>query len=454
MAKGSKSISQTDIAHSERAHSDVVGGSSADVRLNCPASYKYEQMVPASVRNKSSSYAEEGTALHEAMEYILTNDVEDMRSLLGMEFNGYVMDRALINDGVIPALDYFDDIADAYEEEGGLEFLQEKLCQMPGIPNAFGTTDVIGRTDKRTVILDWKFGAGVAVKAEYPPEREGGKPRPNSQLMFYARAAAHTHPEMFGVNEQGKIPADWPIDLIIIQPRVRTGQQVTRTTVTYAQLEAFRMALVRAVAEAQSANPTAKEGPWCTFRACQSNCPLKLGPLLDLSKIGKDGAKRQPGDSVSDWSERYAMLLDLAARAEPVIRAIQGQAHAFLEEGNSIVDENGEQAYKLVPKRASDTYTDKDGAAALAKKYGLDEADIYTEPEVRSVAQIRDALAGKLNEPTKKARVEKAKELLSPFYESVSSGTTLAPADDARLDVTPTATQLANLAKKLGLASK
>jgi hypothetical protein len=274
MAKSSKSTSKTEIAHSERAHSDVVGGSSASTRLNCPRSYREEMKVPEHIRNKSSSYADEGTALHEAMEYILQNDVDDLKSMLGMEFNGYVLDRTLINEGVAPALDAFDDICDEYESEGGLQFIQEKKCQLPGIDNAFGTSDIIARTDKRTIILDWKFGAGVAVKAAYPPHEVGGPLRVNEQLMFYGRAAAHTHPEMFETDENGKVPDDWPVELIIVQPRVRQGETLSRVTVPYRKLEEFRIALVKAVQAAlHDIEPEVREGPWCKFRACQSNSP-------------------------------------------------------------------------------------------------------------------------------------------------------------------------------------
>jgi hypothetical protein len=452
MAKSSKSTSKTEIAHSERAHSDVVGGSSASTRLNCPRSYREEMKVPEHIRNKSSSYADEGTALHEAMEYILQNDVDDLKSMLGMEFNGYVLDRTLINEGVAPALDAFDDICDEYESEGGLQFIQEKKCQLPGIDNAFGTSDIIARTDKRTIILDWKFGAGVAVKAAYPPHEVGGPLRVNEQLMFYGRAAAHTHPEMFETDENGKVPDDWPVELIIVQPRVRQGETLSRVTVPYRKLEEFRIALVKAVQSAlHDIEPEVREGPWCKFRACQSNCPLKLQPLADLSKLTALGAKRKPGDKPIDWATRYAHLLDLAARAEETIKAIQGQAHAYLDEGNMILNEDGTPAYKLVPKRASEIVVDSEGLVKHVLNLGLTKDKIYSEPVLRSAAQLRGELEPLMEGDTKKARTEVAKAEIGKFTDMVSSGTTLAPADDSRLDVTPTPAALVELVKKLGI---
>src|SRR5690606_35908185 len=156
-----------------------------------------------------SSYADEGTALHDAITHILENDVLDTSELLGMSFgpdtNPTKITKTLLHDAVDPALDFFDALDAEAEDEGGLQFLVEKRFQMPGIPGAFGTGDLLCRTDKRTIIVDWKFGSGVPVKAEYPEEivdepnmERATVMRPNSQLMFYARAALFSFPDMFG----------------------------------------------------------------------------------------------------------------------------------------------------------------------------------------------------------------------------------------------------------------
>jgi hypothetical protein len=41
------------------------------------------------------------------------------------------------------------------------------------IPDVFGSTDFLGRLGDKAIVLDWKFGDGVAVEAEE-----------NAQLMF------------------------------------------------------------------------------------------------------------------------------------------------------------------------------------------------------------------------------------------------------------------------------
>ena len=67
---------------SEAAHSSLVGGSSADRRINCPGSYQLEQKLPATTKNESSSYADEGTALHAAMQHILVNNIVDIDEVI------------------------------------------------------------------------------------------------------------------------------------------------------------------------------------------------------------------------------------------------------------------------------------------------------------------------------------------------------------------------------------
>ena len=62
---------QTQTHETPEEHSDVVGGSTAARRIGCPRSYALEKLVPP---DPGSSYAREGTALHEMMAIILDKD--------------------------------------------------------------------------------------------------------------------------------------------------------------------------------------------------------------------------------------------------------------------------------------------------------------------------------------------------------------------------------------------
>ena len=433
-----------DLAHAERAHSSIVGGSSADKRINCPASYQLEQKVPAAARGGSSSYADEGTALHEAMEFVLTEGVEDLGELIGMTFNGYEMTKALIEEGVVPALEAYDGIDDSYADEGGIEFMLEQRCAFPDIPDAFGTCDVAGRTEKRSIILDWKFGQGVPVHAVYT--EDDGSPRVNGQLLFYACMVRHSLPSMFGEGD------DWPVDLYIVQPRTREtyadGRRYSKASVSNAELDKFEDALVAAIAEAQGPNPRAKRGPWCRFADCKSICPLHTGPLIDLGKLDLSALQRnRPGVDEpvvpTDWGALFAAYLPVCDAVEEVIKAIRAQAHSWMEQGQPV------DGWKLVPKRATESYVDEDGARRHAIGLGLAEEDIVEPGKLKSPAQLGKVLEPKMDGKTKKEREAEARRQIAEFTLAVSSGTTLAREDDSRADVTPTPLLVQDLAKKL-----
>lgn len=433
------------------AHSSLVGGSTADRRIGCTASYQREQLVPEHIRNKSSDYADEGSALHDCIQYILENDVfEDEldEKIVGREFGDppFVMTQDLVDTCILPCMDFVDALMEELKDEGEFVFELEKQCEMPGIPGAFGTSDLIFRTDKRSGIVDWKFGAGVAVKAEYT--EEDGTARGNSQLLYYGRAAQNTLPHMFPDEP------DWPVDLYIVQPRCREGAPISKHETDVFGLEEFRLKLVDAIKANQAANPQPRRGPWCTFASCKATCELHTGALLDMTKLAI--IKRDTPDKF-DWPAHMAMLLEIADIAEDAVKSIRAQAHQHLEDGGSILGPDGQPAWKLVPKRATEKYVDETSAIRHARGLGLSDDDIFEKPALKSPAQLGDTLArfkdeeGKpvIDGSTIKARNEEARKQIRDFTLAVSSGTTLAPADDKRPDVTPTPQLVEQVASKL-----
>lgn len=432
--------------------------------MNCPGSWALEQKVPASA-DKSSVYADEGTALHEAMQFMLTTGT-GLDEVLGMTFGvsetspaGYVMTQELVDTALQPCMDFFDALeAECIEEDGDFAFLVECRCQMPGIPDAFGTSDIIFKTPKRSGVVDWKFGAGVPVKAEYP-DGEGGK-RPNAQPMFYGRAGMHTFPHMFDAD-----PA-WPVDIYIVQPRgrdINPDEPFTKVSTTVKKLEEFRTQLIRTVAEMKGGTARTAEGPWCKFAKCKVICPHHTGAAIDLTKMHAKIEARKKGSVLDgidiNWSVMYGELLELADLAEAIVKDIRGQAHAFLDEGNSIVYEDGTQAWKLVDKRPTERYVDELGAVEMCQTaYKMKPEEVMEPAKTKSPAQLRAALAEKLppavHGKTKKAREEAAKKLLSKYTSNVSSGTTLAPASDDRREFIPIASTVAALSSKLAALNK
>src|SRR5690606_35508076 len=90
-----------------------------------------------------------------------------------------------------------------------------------------------------------------------------------------------------------------------------------------------------------------------------------------------------------DWGKLFGIYLPVCDAAEETFKTVRKLAQKWLEDGNTITDENGEPTYKLVPKRATETYTDEDGMLRHAVGLGLDEKDARTEPVLKSPAQMR-----------------------------------------------------------------
>lgn len=521
-------------------HATLVGGSSAKRVLNCPASVgvlaKMQERLDAEADtlaeeaasylnraeadldselkalgeekaaqaqklrnslNQSSTYADEGTALHEVMAYIVDNDIQRDEIIndphISELWDKYQLEDARLWDCVYPAFEAFEKkcnelLAESDDPDAELMIRVEAHCVMPGIVDAngepqFGSTDVLIRGPKRTVVWDWKFGAGVPVYASYKVKRfgdlmpglleEAEDEFGNDQLMYYARAAMHSFPQYFDENWAANDADPWPVDLVICQPRTIEDGAVSEFTTNLQDLEDFRLDLADAVEEAlTSVNPTMKKGSWCRFEACKTVCPLhvsaaekaaqvgeKLGKLAlrassaDLPAVTAAGGNMEKlpanGHSVLEYSAALAAMLDIADIVEPYIKEAQSQAHAFLEAGGKI------PGYKLVPKRAGHDKWKEDRSkvdAFLARK-GLD-LDARREAWVPiSPAQARTklkALGLDMKDASEKHPLSKERAALEKLVApGVSSGSTLAPADDPRPDFIRSADRVAALADKL-----
>ena len=91
------------IDHTARAHSSV-GDSSAKRIMECPGSMLLCEKYPS----KSSEYAEEGTAGHEAIDMILQGKTRKDTDVIGLTFNGIVITEEFFDEAIAPSLQIFD----------------------------------------------------------------------------------------------------------------------------------------------------------------------------------------------------------------------------------------------------------------------------------------------------------------------------------------------------------
>jgi len=353
-------------------HSKIVGGSTAKRVIACPGSVALVDTVPP---KPSSSYADEGTLLHDTIASILESDL-DPYSLVGTTYEKTVLTEALVDDKLIPALRALDEI----DPKGEMEYAVESRVGFGDfLPDVFGSTDLLGRIGSRAIVLDWKFGDGVAVEVEE-----------NSQLLFYAAAAKRT-PETAWVFEGAT-----EVELIIVQP-----PYVKRWVTDLARVDGFEKELAAAVNIAKRPDAPLASGDHCKWCAAKPVCPIMTGAV---DRALKAKLEALPVEQIAHYLEQAPLI-------EAFIKDLQQLAHGLLEEGQKV------PGWKLVNKRATRQWTNEDKAVAFLTGVGV---EAWGDPKPLSPAQAEKAL--------KKAKIELPADLIV----AVSTGSTLAPENDPR----------------------
>jgi hypothetical protein len=392
------------------AHSSILGGSNAQRLMVCPASY--QELLRSPNADVSSSYADEGSMMHEVVsaevggllvpEHLIANLTQEQRETIDKA-------KAMLKT-----------FMKAWG--GGFRVAAiEETIPFPGVPGSFGTVDLVLASKTHVLVPDWKFGAGVPVTALY--ELPDGSDMVNPQLAFYAICAKAQRPRLFKNKK---------IVLAIIQPRLDSLSEVVTDE---EELADYQKSMTAAYAEAIGRNPHRERGEHCRFAACKSTCKLWTGPLLDINKMDPTLAALKASQApalVGQYGEFLSRAMSIAEMAETWSEEIRRQAHIHLSDGGLV------PGWKLVPKRGTRKWVKSEAETAEAlMEAGIDHADIYTEPELKSVKQVEDA-------------IKSNKKLTIPeeLHNMVSTGTTIAHDDDDRPRATH-ATAIADLRSAL-----
>jgi hypothetical protein len=383
------------------AHSAILGGSNAERLLNCNASY--QESLRAPIADLPSVYAQEGTDLHARMTAYLTTC-----GLLSVYAEPAISgDISLTDDHRTALLRCFWAIDELKARYGGRWRIValETAYAFPGVLGSFGTVDLVITNGKVIVLIDWKFGTGVPVRASY---EIGGEVYLNAQLMYYAIAVRAARKRLF---------RDKLIVIVVCQPRAEEDQQLSYAEVDNAELDDWQGALNQAYLTALDRNPEHVRGPWCQFAVCKSVCPLWIGGLHELGDLDLTGNALFASIEASPniFGTFLGRALTVGRFAEQWAAEVQRQAHLFASDGHHI------PGWRLVPKRGTRAWAQsEDDTVKALVKLGAPEPDLYTEPELKSPFQVEKVL---------KKRKLKLPDGLAVM---VSSGDTLAPEDDPR----------------------
>ena len=366
-------------------HSTVVGGSTAKRVMNCPGSVALVQLAPPS---PSSTYADKGTLLHDAISEVLLDDKEP-EALIGRQYEGQILDQEMIDEKLQPALDLLDTLDPEWKMQYAIE---TRVGFGDYLPGAFGSCDVLGRMGDVAYVIDWKFGDGIAVDATE-----------NEQLMYYAAAAMRT-PEAAWVFKGAT-----SIECIIIQPPV-----IRRWTTTPTRIKAFEKDLKRAVKVASLPDAKLNPGDHCRWCPAKPTCPAMTGAVDRALKVKLDAVD---DDMLGAYASNAVLL-------QGWIDSINELVQTKIEKGYKI------PGWKLVAKRGTRSWVDKGAAAAALAALGINPI----KSELVSPAQAEKLLK---------------KNLPEGLTVSVSSGDTVAPESDPRPAVLQIGQQLTAALSKL-----
>lgn len=336
----------------------LLSASGARRWLFCTPSAKLEEQFPDS----TSTYAEEGTLAHELCE------IKVNKALLGMPTKTYNSTLKKIKGN-----DLYQTEMDKYTDEY-LDYILEKVHSFDSpptvivekkvdfssyVPEGFGTADCIILGDGELHIVDFKYGKGVEVSAEYNP-----------QMMLYALGAYLEYSFLFQIEA---------VKMTIVQPRIGN---ISEYSMLVEELLEWAELIVKPKAQmAWLGNGDYTAGEHCKFCRARASCrerarknletenfELKKGPLLSPDEIG----------------EALKKAIDLAKWAED----LKEYALAESLKGNDI------PGWKAVEGRGSRNFTDNDLAIKKLKEAGIAEELLY-ERKQYTLAQIEKVVGTK-----------------------------------------------------------
>jgi hypothetical protein len=360
-----------------------LGPSSAERWMNCPGSVVLSEGMP----NKSSEFADEGTKAHALAEALLVG--EAAKGDLDM------VENVMVYVDYVQSLCYSD-------FTGGTDLLVEQRVKVTD--DLWGTADAVvwQPLEKHLHVVDLKFGAGV------PVEIEG-----NLQLKIYALATLLT----FGYSAER-------VTATIVQPRCpHSDGPVRSATYDVVDLLDFHADVLDAIWRVDMAHRdrnTAATDAWegkytkpsekgCRWCLAAPKCPALKSKAQTLAKqVFAPGLPYDP--------KALADTLDFLPILEGWIKNTREFAYAEAEQGNAIPQ------WKLVEKRATRKWNPSvlDGDRRKLIEAGIDHADLYDPPSLKSPAAIEKLLP------------KEQRALLDELTVKESSGHTLVHESDKR----------------------
>ena len=331
----------SEIQHSARAHA-ALSASSSHRWMMCPPSVK----LSGQFADKPSSYAEEGTFLHELSEMKLHRYLGDMTpEVLEAQYAAH-RDNDFYSDEAESVTDeYVDFCIETIESVRAscpdpLILVEHRLDFSEYVPEGFGTGDLVIVADGVLEVVDFKGGRGVRVEAER-----------NSQLMLYGLGALLEFEALYDIRN---------VRMTIVQPRlnnISTYETTTDELIRWAEKEVRPKALLAYEGKGEFC-----AGEWCRFCRARYTCRKRSEYHMRLAE-----RDFKAPDLLTDEE-----ILDILPVAESLNNWV---ADLIAYATQQAVDGKTWPGYKLVAGRSVRKYTSEAEVIRAATEAGY--TDIY-----------------------------------------------------------------------------
>lgn len=373
----------------------------------CPGSIAASE----GIESKSSRFADEGTAAHTLGEHCFKYKFDTdafVGSWIDVESGDVGLGKSSV-EGKERAFEVTEEMAEAVQVyldhirslcEGAEVETETKLDlrHIKGMDFGTGDFSAFNPTTGFLDIVDYKHGKGVVVDVNRNP-----------QLMTYASGVVRRYHNR-GIKQ---------LCITIVQPRA-TSAPIRQYFFDALELMDFEVDLQEGANLALSADAPRRAGEWCKFCPAAAVCPTNREAAYAVATdVFEGGEVVVMPDPPSMPAERIADFLRSAHMLKNWLRAVEVYAHDEALAGRV------PPGFKLVPKRATRKWVgDPDDVNIDLQLIGVPGYELWTEPELKSPAQVEALMPGK----NKKERAA----ALAPFVQSISSGTNLVPLDDPR----------------------
>ena len=367
----------------------LLSPSSAYRWLNCTPAPRLEATLP----EKLSSYAQEGTLAHSVCEITAKKRFkkiepdEYIRAVEKLKANSFWNDEMFRTAEIY--VEHLAEQAMKFEYEPYVTF-EVEVCISDYVPESFGRCDCVMFGDDTLIITDYKHGKGVPVSAEKNP-----------QMMLYALGALKLYQPIFG-NALKKI------EIYVDQPRLDSYEN---WQCSVDELIAWGESIKLKAQAAFAGEGEYRSGTWCQFCRANGICKAQADVQISAFEDFADVVNQSPG-LLSP--EETGVLLKKGEALTVWYEALRQSALEKILGGCKI------PGYKVVEGRSSRTWTNQDEALEKLQASGIERAMIY-DSVPKTLAKLEKMLGN-----------VKFRELVGEFVIKPPGKPTLTTADDIR----------------------